>query len=310
MSPNNEKLAAAVAAAVAELRRKERYTLDELADRSGLHRTTIGLVERGERLLSITSADQLATALGMQLSELVGYAERQLLAEESDGHDSLVKTATIVPRANKRIVNPEHAANDRQMRSMIGVGSEALLAAIEETYDTIDLIDDELMAKMSPPVSKLVELANLSSMLGNLLGSGFSNASGGAYARNRPHAFPDLVPQRPELPDLELKTALESNSPKGHLPKAGTYITFRYVLAARDGTYQIGKDARGDTPWVWEVRCGHLAIDDFSISNTAGDSGKTAVIRTGSFSNMTRIYYNPDHLPYKRRNTVWGDEGV
>ncbi|MGX1596552.1 helix-turn-helix domain-containing protein [Dietzia maris] len=301
------ELALAVAETIAELRVSERYTLDGLADASGLHRTSIGLVERGERLLSIASASQLAHALGMPLSELVAHAERKLLTAHADSHDVSISTAMVIPRAKKRIVNPDHGSNDEILRSLTGVGVETIIAAIEQTYDTIDLIDDELLAKQSPPVSKLVELANLSSMLGNLLGTGIANASGGKFLRNRPHAFPDLVPQNTNLPELEIKTALETNSPKGHLPKPGTYLTFRYVLALRDGKFQSGKDYRGDTPWVWEVRCGALTEDDFAVSNTAGDSGKTAVIKVPAFKNMTRVFYNPDHLPYKRRNSAWGD---
>ena len=144
-------------------------------------------------------------------------------------------------------------------------------------------------------------------MLGNLLCAGVAAASASSYVRNRPHAFPDLVPQRAGLPDLEVKTALETNRPKGHLPKAGTYLTFRYVLASLDGDYKRGKEARGDTAWVWEVRAGVLAEQDFDLSNTAGDSGKTAVISTEAFLRMSRVYYAPELLPYARGNQRCGD---
>ena len=36
--------------------------------------------------------------------------------------------------------------------------------------------------------------------------------------------------------------ALEKNSPKGHLAKAGFYLTYRYVLTDKDGTYIKGKE--------------------------------------------------------------------
>ena len=298
-------LALAVARAVAELRQSERLTLEDLADRAGLHRTTIGLVERGERLLSVAAASRLASAFGMRLSDLIAFAEREITAA-ADG-PTMTSSAVVIPRASKRIVNPQHSANGDIFRARTGVGVEAIIEAIEETYETLDLIDDELKSKGSPPVSGLVELANLSSMIGNLLGAGFAAASGGAYKRNRPHAFPDLVPQFENLPDLELKTALETNTPKGHLPKAGTYLTFRYVLATRDGIYTRGKENRGDTPWIWEVRCGALREEDFSISNTAGDSGKTAVIKSSAFKEMTRVFYAPEFLPYARRTGDYGD---
>ena len=100
--------------------------------------------------------------------------------------------------------------------------------------------------------------------------------------------------------NLELKVALETNKPKGHLPKAGTYITFRYVLGTKSGEYTKGKDKRGDTVWIWEVKVGKLSVDDFSCSNTEGDSGKTAVIKTAVHNQMSLVYYDASLLPYRR----------
>lgn len=135
-------------------------------------------------------------------------------------------------------------------------------------------------------------------MLGNLLGAGLAQASNGRYERNKPHTYPDLVPQQSGVPPLELKTALEKNKPKGHLPKSGLHITFRYVLGNQDGSYIPGREHRGTTVWVWEARIGWLTESDYSVSNTDGDSGKTAVIRTEAMDRMMTIYSNSDHSPY------------
>jgi hypothetical protein len=40
---------------------------------------------------------------------------------------------------------------------------------------------------------------------------------------------------------------------------------------------------------------------DFDISNTAGDSGKTAVIKTGIFNAMALVYYDPTYCPFASR---------
>jgi transcriptional regulator with XRE-family HTH domain len=299
-------IAAAVAQAVRELRHAEGLTLEDLADRTGLHRTHIGLVERGERSLTLNSAARLAAAFGMSLSDLVAHAER---AQDAAGRGSsaAVQSAVIVPRARKRLVDPTHLEQEDALRRLTGLGGDAIVAAIESTYLTLDMIDDELSERSSPPISGLVELANLSSMIGNLLCAGVDASSAGAYKRNRPHHFPDLVPQFDSLPELEVKTALETNRPKGHLPKPGTYLTFRYVLADRAGVYRRGKDNRGDTAWVWEVRVGVLSESDFDLSNTPGDSGKTAVINNDAFLRMERVFYASELFPYARRTGRFGD---
>lgn len=43
---------------------------EELAERAGLHRNYVGLLERGERNASIKTAYQLARALGVDVDEL------------------------------------------------------------------------------------------------------------------------------------------------------------------------------------------------------------------------------------------------
>jgi hypothetical protein len=183
------------------------------------------------------------------------------------------------------------------------------MAALLSAYEILDLIDEQLLARGADPLSQTVELANLSSMLGNLLGAGLADASNGRYKRNRPHAYPDLLPESFGLLAIEIKTALETNKPKGHLPKPGFYVTFRYVFGDRDENFVIGKEHRGDTVWIWECRVGDLAEEDFDLSNTPGDSGKTAVIRTESFKRMSRVLYVPSLLPYKRRKAWYGDDG-
>lgn len=57
------------------LRQQNAWTLEELADRTELHRTHLSLVERGQRGLTLTSALQLASAFGMTLSDFIYLAE-------------------------------------------------------------------------------------------------------------------------------------------------------------------------------------------------------------------------------------------
>lgn len=235
------------------------------------------------------TAARLAYALGLNLTSLVAMAEAR---EEG-------VTASETPLAPRRLP-VSVSRNEAQLTELTGLQGHMIREAVEYVYETLDLIDAELIARGSSPISGLVELANLSSMIGNLVGAGVANASEGMYKRNRPHAFPDLVPQREDLPDLEVKTALETNRPKGHLPKAGVYLTFRYVLGGPNGEYQRGKAGRDRTAWIWEVRAGKLGVEDFDISNTEGDSGKTATVKTESFKAMRVVLFDDRFFPYAR----------
>jgi transcriptional regulator with XRE-family HTH domain len=62
-------------ASVRTARRDARMSQEELAHRSGLHRTYIGSVERGERNISLASAWALADTLGVQLAVLLSQGE-------------------------------------------------------------------------------------------------------------------------------------------------------------------------------------------------------------------------------------------
>lgn len=181
----------------------------------------------------------------------------------------------------------------------IKLTEETIKGSIEHCYETLDMIDQNLIVKGAQKMSSLVELANLSSIVGNLLGAGFANCSSGNYYRNRPHTYPDLVPSNNTLPGIEIKTALLKNSPKGHQPKPGYYLTYRYCLTDENGKRIEGQDDIWDTVTIWEVRFGYLSEDDFSCSNTEGDSRKTAVIKTTAFNSMLLLYLDTDLIPYR-----------
>jgi len=44
---------------------------EQLADLAGVHRTYVGSIERSERNVSIDNIEQLATALGLDISDLL-----------------------------------------------------------------------------------------------------------------------------------------------------------------------------------------------------------------------------------------------
>jgi len=277
-----------------KIREQRGLTIEQLADLAGVHRTTIGLLERNERSPTLQVATQIAGALEMPFAELI--QEAVLISNGQTNAQQFVDFHIL----RKPTIN--NIRNEDKLMQTIGVDCKTLLGAIDSCYQTLDTIDEQLIGKGSLPIAHLVELANLSSMVGNMVGGGIADCSNGLYARNRPHTYPDLLPQSPPAVDLELKMALETNKPKGHLPKAGTYITFRYILGDKQGNYIRGKEHRGNTVWIWEIKVGALTEEDFSCSNTAGDSGKTAVIKTAVHNKMHLVYYVPEHLPYAAKD--------
>jgi hypothetical protein len=176
---------------------------------------------------------------------------------------------------------------------------EVIRTAIQYTYSTLDAIDEKLVEAESGRLAKLLELANLSSVIGNLVGAGIARASDGKFRRNGPHKYPDLLHSSDDADKgVELKVALEKNKPKGHLPKAGYYITLRYVLGSGTGRYVSGRENRGDVVWIWESKFGMLQEQDFAFSSTPGDSGKTAVIKTDAYNAMDTVFADPHFCPY------------
>lgn len=282
----------AILSAFQSVLREERealgMTYEDAAAASGLHRTTLGLYERGERGPTIEAALKLAASLGKPLSELIRAAEER--AGGITGWSPAYRRRREVPmdRFHKRDF----------LHAETGLTAESLRGTMLAAYGTLDAVDAQLMAQGGEPVAGIVELANLSSMIGNLLAAGLARASNGLYARNRPHTYPDLLPSKEGGEGLELKVALETNSPKGHLPKPGFHLIFRYVLCGSDGSFVRGKANRGRHAFIWEVKAGRLQESDFAISNTAGDSGKTAVVRTAAFNAMPLVFLEPELNPY------------
>lgn len=60
-----------LAANIRAYRRSKNISQEELADYCGLHRTYVGSVERGERNVTLSTLETLATALGVSAPELL-----------------------------------------------------------------------------------------------------------------------------------------------------------------------------------------------------------------------------------------------
>jgi transcriptional regulator with XRE-family HTH domain len=74
-----EKPIAAVFGSVLRERREAAgISQEQLADRAGLHRTYVSLIERGKRTASIEVLRRVASALGVRMSELIEETEKRI----------------------------------------------------------------------------------------------------------------------------------------------------------------------------------------------------------------------------------------
>jgi len=184
-----------------------------------------------------------------------------------------------------------------------GLTADMLFDGVRSTYGTLDMIDAKMLESDLPRLSGLVELANLSSVIGNLLAARIVRASAGMFKRAGPHKYQDLRSNAPGSPHVEIKMSLEDNAPKGHLPKEGHYLTCRYILGDTDGSYERGR--RSDVAWIWEIRFGYLEERHFNSSNTPGDSGKTAVVNPEGMKRLRRLYFDAALCPFGPKSPYW-----
>jgi transcriptional regulator with XRE-family HTH domain len=80
MRPKKPRLSMALVKILQRHRLKKKISRQALAEKAGLHQTAVGLIERGLRTPSVDSAQALATALDIPLSQLVREAEKELMA--------------------------------------------------------------------------------------------------------------------------------------------------------------------------------------------------------------------------------------
>lgn len=56
---------------VQELRKAKGFSQEELAAKAGVHRTYIGMIERAEKNLTLSSMEKIARALNVRIRDLV-----------------------------------------------------------------------------------------------------------------------------------------------------------------------------------------------------------------------------------------------
>lgn len=249
---------------------------EDLANLTNLHRTYIGGIERGERNLSLQNIEKIANALNLPI----------------------IKLFDIYTESKMRKIFKENFYDDPILNDF-GLSLNIIESSIHYVYQILDEIDSKLMSASNERLADLVELANLSAIIGNLYRGGIVSASKGNFKSNLPHTFPDVLACNKTCKDFEIKVALESNSPKGHLVKPGLHLIIRYVLCDENGIFTKGKQNRGKIVYIWEIKVGYLKEEHFSTSNTAGDRGKTAVINAAGLKQLKTVFLDKERAPVK-----------
>jgi transcriptional regulator with XRE-family HTH domain len=162
MSERGIVLSEIVAQLVAEARRQEGLSMDELADRAGVDRTYLGLLERRSRQPTLAVAANLAEALGLSLSELVAEAEH-------DVDDGSAPELELLPAPPRRQTDRAHLRESSQLTATAGLTGETVTRAIDLAYRKLDLVDAQMRGSGSRSIIGLVEASDLSSLLANLL---------------------------------------------------------------------------------------------------------------------------------------------
>ncbi len=80
-------LARQIGARVRHLRQKRGLSQEAFAERCDIHRTYIGAIERGEKMMTISTASKLASALGLSLAQLFDGLETP--ARLPSAHDDM-----------------------------------------------------------------------------------------------------------------------------------------------------------------------------------------------------------------------------
>ena len=75
MPKKKKALLEAFGDAVREARKRRGLSQEALAELADLHRTYIGMIERGEKNITMINAEKIAIALTMNLSTLIHKAE-------------------------------------------------------------------------------------------------------------------------------------------------------------------------------------------------------------------------------------------
>jgi transcriptional regulator with XRE-family HTH domain len=73
-----QRILAALAQRMKELRKKRGFSQEAFADHAGLHRVAVGWIEQGRRVPSLKTLVKISQGLGISVSELLKGVDRSI----------------------------------------------------------------------------------------------------------------------------------------------------------------------------------------------------------------------------------------
>lgn len=98
-------IAEAVGKRIYAIRISKHMSRDTLAERSGLHPTYIGQLERGEKNATLTTLENVSTALNVPLDRFVEYITPGKANEESTANECYNLILEQTPRTQRRLLS-------------------------------------------------------------------------------------------------------------------------------------------------------------------------------------------------------------
>lgn len=75
---SGSEIAKSLGKTIREHRKAHRLSQERFGELAGVHRTYVGMIERGEKNITLSNLVKIANALGLTLSELIRAAEKKL----------------------------------------------------------------------------------------------------------------------------------------------------------------------------------------------------------------------------------------